>query len=404
MGYTLRASQSGLQIVGAARRRLGWNKKAEIWCAKAFVCDTTLGRFWQGRSIQKENFINICRAVNINNYEIVASDNFLHIERSVVEGLACRSILAPGALLRIKGSKKMGKTELLNRLESYPEFSSYHKPRLAFRKMCRDTFSDSSMFLQWFCRTISEQIDIDPTQVDNSWNTVLGSNDHCDAYFRRIILPTVESPIILFLDDVDKILPHGRTASEFFKLLRGWYEDAKRLSAWQNLRFIMAYSTDAYINLDINHSPFNVGTCIDLPEFTYDEILELGRRYDLPLHASQAEQLITLLGGHPYLVNKAFDTLRSSQQSLEVSLTKFLAIAHTAEAPYSNYLRSLEDSLKKHPRSVELFKKVLASTRTVTIDRDQAFKLHSLGLLRWHGNQVEPRCQIYRLYFQERLR
>ena len=31
------------------------------------------------------------------------------------------------------------------------------------------------------------------------------------------------------------------------------------------------------------------------------------------------------------------------------------------------------------------------------------FKLHSMGLVRWCGNEVEPRCNLYRLYLHDYL-
>ncbi|MGB7380894.1 MAG: AAA-like domain-containing protein, partial [Rivularia sp. (in: cyanobacteria)] len=29
--------------------------------------------------------------------------------------------------------------------------------------------------------------------------------------------------------------------------------------------------------------------------------------------------------------------------------------------------------------------------------------LYSMGLVRWHGNEVEPRCDLYRLYLHDCL-
>ena len=57
-------------------------------------------------------------------------------------------------------------------------------------------------------------------------------------------------------------------------MLRGWYESAKQGDRigqiWQKLRLVVVHSTEAYPSLDINHSPFNVGIAIDLPEFNLD--------------------------------------------------------------------------------------------------------------------------------------
>ncbi|MBT9311097.1 AAA-like domain-containing protein [Leptothoe kymatousa] len=398
MGLTLRASEAGLLIVDAARKQRGWTKRAEIWCDKAEVRPTTLRRFWAGEKIKENNFINICTAVGINNHESIASDNFLYIERPAVETAAYQCIMQPGSLLRIKGSKKMGKTELLHWLFDCPAIEKYYKPYLNFMGVSQDALDNVNMFLQWFCRKISEQLDINPTIVDTSWNPELGSNDNCTAYLERVIFPKLNAPLAIFLDNVDEVFPYAHTATDFFRLLRSWHDDARILPGWNNLRLIIVHSTDIYLDLEVNHSPFNVGTCIELPDFSRNDVIELARRYNVALQTDQINQLMAIIGGHPYLVTIALSTLRNNP---ELTLTTFLATAHTPAGHYYNdFLRKIEALLMRHPTSVDLLRQILAADHPILVDRDQGFRLRSLGLLRWHGDKAEPRCHLYRLYFQ----
>lgn len=48
-------------------------------------------------------------------------------------------------------------------------------------------------------------------------------------------------------------------------------------------------------------------------------------------------------------------------------------------------------------------KNVVEERRPVRIDSEEAFKLHSMGLVRWCGNEVEPRCNLYRSYLHDYL-
>ncbi|MBD2296446.1 AAA-like domain-containing protein [Anabaena sphaerica FACHB-251] len=41
--------------------------------------------------------------------------------------------------------------------------------------------------------------------------------------------------------------------------------------------------------------------------------------------------------------------------------------------------------------------------KSCKIDSAQAFKLRSLGLIEFQGNEVKCLCNLYRLYFQDRL-
>ncbi|MFM2063138.1 MAG: hypothetical protein RLZZ507_2808 [Cyanobacteriota bacterium] len=46
---------------------------------------------------------------------------------------------------------------------------------------------------------------------------------------------------------------------------------------------------------------------------------------------------------------------------------------------------------------------VIKSNVPIKIDSAQAFKLRSLGLIEFQGNKVQCLCNLYRLYFKERL-
>ncbi|WP_341735875.1 NB-ARC domain-containing protein [Microcoleus sp. CAWBG640] len=72
MAGLLRASEEGLKIIDMVRRNLGWNKTEDTWCVAALVSTATLKRFWAQIGIRRENFINICQAVEIENWEYIA--------------------------------------------------------------------------------------------------------------------------------------------------------------------------------------------------------------------------------------------------------------------------------------------------------------------------------------------
>ncbi|WP_414550645.1 AAA-like domain-containing protein [Anabaena sp. CCY 0017] len=47
--------------------------------------------------------------------------------------------------------------------------------------------------------------------------------------------------------------------------------------------------------------------------------------------------------------------------------------------------------------------KVINSDIPVQLESAQSFKLRSLGLIEFKGNEVQCPCNLYRLYFRERL-
>lgn len=85
MANSLAASEKGLEIVDLARKTKGWNKTSAIWIDTAhnLVNDTkqgsvakpTLQRFWQRERIRQENFVAICQAVGIDDWEEIVDKN-----------------------------------------------------------------------------------------------------------------------------------------------------------------------------------------------------------------------------------------------------------------------------------------------------------------------------------------
>ncbi len=75
MAGLLRASEEGLKIIDMVRRNLGWNKSEDTWCKAALTSKATLRRFWAQNRIRRETFIDICKAVGINNWEDIIERN-----------------------------------------------------------------------------------------------------------------------------------------------------------------------------------------------------------------------------------------------------------------------------------------------------------------------------------------
>ncbi|MEM7578440.1 MAG: AAA-like domain-containing protein [Cyanobacteria bacterium P01_A01_bin.80] len=96
--------------------------------------------------------------------------------------------------------------------------------------------------------------------MDSAWNTsFLGCNDNCTAYFKKYILRQINSPLVLVLDEVDKLFQYREIVEDFFGMLRSWHEKGKISDVWKQLRLVLVHSTEIYVPLDYHQSPFNPG-------------------------------------------------------------------------------------------------------------------------------------------------
>jgi AAA-like domain len=207
---------------------------------------------------------------------------------------------------------------------------------------------------------------------------------------------------VLCLDEVERLFPYPQVASEFLGLLRAWHEKSNVSEIWRRLRLVVVHSTEVYIPLNLNESPFNVGLAIDLPDFTPSQVHELSLRYKLNLSKEQIHSLMDLVGSYPDLIRLAFMTLkRDPSQRLE----EVLAVASTEEGIYKGHLRHLWNLIQRSPDLVSVLVKVMFASEPLQLPSSPlTFQLMSLGVVDAVGNGIRPRYKLYQQYFQNLLK
>jgi AAA-like domain/TIR domain len=321
-----------------------------------------------------------------------------YMERSPIERKCYDEIVTPGALIRIKAPRQMGKTSLMARVLQQAGAQGYQTVPLSFQLADGSIFADLKEFLQWFCASVSWKLGL-PERLEGNWSRILGAKVNCTNYFEQYILSEINSPLALGLDEVDLVFQHPGIAADFFGLLRAWHEEAKDKELWKNLRLVVVHSTEVYIPMNINQSPFNVGLSIELPEFQPVAVQELAQRHKLRWNRSQVDQLMQMVGGHPYLVRVALYHIARG----EITLTQLLQVAQTEAGPYGDHLRRHWWNLKQHPELATAIKQAISATRSIQIEPMLAFRLHSMGLVHLQGNDISLRCNLYREYFRDRM-
>ena len=328
-------------------------------------------------------------------------DSAFYVKREPDESCCYQEILQPGALLRIKAPSQMGKTWLMSRILEHAAKHGYRTVALNLRDATPEDFTNLDKFLQWFCTSVAVMLGL-AHPVDEHWSRSLGNSKiKCRTYFEKYLL-TENRVLALALDEVDRLFPNGKIAGEFLGLLRTWHEDAKTRELWPQLRLIVLH-TEVYTELDINQSPFNAGREIKLTDFSQKQVQDLAQQYELNWDNNKVKQLMNIVGGHPYLVNKALEQVAQRDMTLE----QLLEGASNDAGIYRDYLRRYLRNLKQHPKLVLTLKKVVTADAPVEfnskLNPDIAVKLDELGLVKLQSNTATPRYELYRQYFRDRL-
>ncbi|HEY9810542.1 MAG TPA: AAA-like domain-containing protein [Halomicronema sp.] len=332
----------------------------------------------------------------------VALNSAFYINRIPMENECYESLRKPGSLINIKAPKQMGKTSLLNRILEESKNLGYKTVTLNFLQAEKAVFSDLDKFLKWLCAYASQKLK-KSANLSEYWDEERGSIVSCTTYFEASILEEINTPLVLALDEVDRVFQYPEIADQFFPMLRSWHEEAKAMEVWEKLRLIVVYSTEYYGKLDINQSPFNVGLPVELREFNLAEVESLGRQHSLDWERQIGEdglsRLVKMVGGHPYLIRLMFYHLVRSQKTLN----ELLQEAMTDAGIYGDHLRRHLDVLKEHFKLEAALKDVVTSDGPVRVETLQGYKLYSMGLIQRLGDLSIPRCELYRQYFRERL-
>ena len=318
-----------------------------------------------------------------------------YVERPPIEERCYQTIVQPSALIRIKAPRQMGKTSLMARILHHGARQGYCTVPLTFQLVDKGVFANLDKFLKWFCAYVGRELHL-PNQLDDYWDEIFGSKVNCKDYFEKYILPQIDSPLILGLDEIDRVFQYPDIAEDFLGLLRAWHEESKRRDIWKKLRLIVVHSTEVYIPMNINQSPFNVGLPVDLPEFNSQQIQDLAARHNLNWSEAEVEKLMAIVGGHPYLVRVALYHI--SRSDLTLDELKETAIADAGI--YSDHLRRQLWNLEEYPELAQGMREIVAADSPVQLKAMQAFKLDSLGLVNLQGNECVPRCELYRQYFK----
>ncbi len=311
------------------------------------------------------------------------------------------AILAPDVcIVLVKGARQMGKTSLLARgLQQARE----HGRRVAltdFQQLNVSSFETIEHFYLALGHSLADALDLD-TLPEDVWNSSRTPNINFERYLKREVLGNLTTHLVWGIDELDRLFP-CRFGSEVFGLIRSWHNHRALdpASPWWRVTLAMAYATEAHLLIsDPNQSPFNVGTRVQLHDFTPEQVAELNRLYGSPIPSlNDLADFTRLVGGQPYLVRRGLHELATRRLSFEA----FRARADREDGVFGDHLRRLVFLLAKDPGLVDAMRGIARGGKCPT--QDAFYRLRAAGVIVGDlPEQARARCQLYGTYLQRNL-
>ncbi len=339
-------------------------------------------------------------------------DSVFYIDRPIIESLCYEAIQEPGKLLNIRAPKQMGKTSLMSRIIAYAKSLGYQTVSLNLQLADAEILQNLKHFLQWFCARVSKELEFPHPhspevsaheRIANFWDNSLGSKSIATDYFNDAILANLVRPLVIAIDELNQLFAYPDIAREFLQLLRTWSEQAKagvaESNPWQKLGLVTAHSTEIIMPPSVSPSLLNTGLVINLPEFTPAQVQDLARRYEQEITEEKIQQLITLLGGHPYRLQLAFYYL----QQQTITLEELLENSGSATALYAEHLQQQWWNLQRYDELLPIFTEIVNNPKPMEIKVSLGYQLQKMGLVHLEGDRVSLSCELFRLFFMGML-
>lgn len=324
----------------------------------------------------------------------VPLDSLFYVERASLETNCYQEILQPRTFIQIASPHKTGKTSLLSRILEYAKTQNFYTVRLTLNQVESEIFTSTVKFMRWFCCNIIHQLNL-KSELENYWQAELGILVSSTLILEECVLQQIDNPLVLAIDEVNQLSKYPQLIDDFFSLISYWQEKNKNNNLWLKVKLIIVYSTNIHINMNTNHSLFDLGKTIYLTPFSLRETEDLIQRHQLELVPLEIQKIQNFTGGLPYLLRLLLYHLKKRNLDLE----KVISNPNTTIEIYQKHLDKQLGYLQQDDTLLTAFLKLIERANNLHLARKTVFKLHSLGLISLKENQARVSCDLYREYF-----
>ncbi len=348
----------------------------------------------------------------------VAGGTLMPGASSYVERTADRELyehLLAGDFCHVLTSRQMGKSSLMARTAQRLRSAGVVAATVDMTDFTETAEGSAEQWYFGFLDAMSDSLDLG---VDlNSWWDAKGrlpAVKRMVKFFAEVVLPRAGGRrVVVFVDEIDSTIGVP-FADDFFAAVRSCYNRRATEPEFRNLSFVLigtASPSDFISNR--KRTPFNVGTRIELEDFTLEQAGKLAA--GLSANGDDGKRALRHIlewsGGHPYLTQKlchlaAGEAANGLSRSDVDRLIEGSFLAAGADRTDYN-LRFVRDRLIARPRIarriLNLYRRIRRGERVMDDPRSPIHsELRLSGLARpAAGGRLRVRNEIYRRVFDE---
>ena len=229
-------------------------------------------------------------------------------------------------------------------------------------------------------------------------------------FIEQVLLKKIQQPIVIFVDEIDRVLSQDFSLDDFFALIRFFQNQRVDKPIFERLTFaLLGVATPSDLITDKTQTPFNIGEEIELHGFQLEEIQPLIKglqgRFDNPRRV--IEEILDWTGGQPFLTQKLcklmVDESFKDNPCTVSELVRAKIIDNWESQDNPEHLRTIRNRIcsddQRASYLLELYQQVRQSGELATNNSIEVSELQLSGLVVKRQDKLRVYNQIYREIF-----
>ena len=232
-------------------------------------------------------------------------------------------------------------------------------------------------------------------------------------FIEEVLLVLVEHRIVIFVDEIDRVLSQNFSVDDFFALIRFFYNQRVDNRAYQRLTFaLLGVATPSDLITDKTQTPFNIGKAIELRGFQLPETQPLAQGLEGKVDNPQAvvQELLNWTGGQPFLTQKLCQLVAQSAHSRSIlsaqsieQIVQRRIIENWEAQDEPEHLRTIRDRILRNQQRVGqllgVYQQILQQGEIVADGSSEQTELRLSGLVVQQQGKLKVYNRIYEQIF-----
>ncbi|MEM7712901.1 MAG: AAA-like domain-containing protein, partial [Cyanobacteria bacterium P01_A01_bin.68] len=240
-----------------------------------------------------------------------------------------------------------------------------------------------------------------------------------NLFIDEILLVEIPQKIVIFVDEIDRVLSQSFSLDDFFALIRFFYNKRVDNPEYKRLTFaLLGVATPSDLIADKTQTPFNIGKAIELHGFKIDEAEPLAQGLNRKVDNPQAviTEILNWTGGQPFLSqklcqlvikdqnkNKNNNNIPANQLIKEIVQNSIIENWEAQDEP--EHLKTIRDRIlrneQKAGRLLVVYQEILQQGEVIADSSLEQTDLRLSGLVVQEQGKLRVYNRIYQLVFNK---